>query len=152
VENNADITKETPLKEALNLASPCRCGSCNNGCKYGSGIMVGKDAENIASFLKITKSELEKEYIEEVEQFGKKFQRPKLIRKGKPYGKCAFFDEEKGCKIHEAKPLQCRTSIACKDYGEKLSLWFMHNYLIDEKDEKSKKEYEIYKKSGGKIL
>ena len=147
------ISKDTKLKEVLKLAAPCRCNSCSTGCKYGSGFLIGDDAENISKFLKVTKKELEGKYLEEAEQFSRKLWRPKLLRKaGKPYGKCIFYDEERGCTIHPVKPLQCKTSIACKPYGKELSLWFMHNYIIDENDENSMKEYEIYLKSGGEKL
>lgn len=147
------ITRNMPLKEVLNLAHPCRCGACSNGCKFGSGFLAEDDAKRLAKFLGITDKELKEKYLEEVEQFNTKLLRPKLERKeNKPYGKCIFFDKEIGCKIHEAKPLQCKVSMGCKDYGEDLSLWFMHNYIINENDAKSMEEYEAYLESGGKKL
>ncbi|MBS3114214.1 hypothetical protein J4448_03860 [Candidatus Woesearchaeota archaeon] len=80
------ITKNTPLKEVLQLAAPCRCNSCNHGCKFGSGSLVGDDSKNIARFLNIPEEDLKKGFLEEIELFNKKLQRPKLIReKGKPY-------------------------------------------------------------------
>lgn len=147
------ITKSTSVKEVLKLTHPCRCDACSNGCKYGSGFMIGDDSKKLAKFLAISEKELKEKYLEEVEQFHTKLLRPKLERKGnKPYGKCIFFDEKQGCKIHEAKPLQCKVSMGCKDYGEELSLWFMHNYIVKEDDEKSMEEFNVYLKSGGKIL
>ena len=147
------ISKNTPLKEVLKLAHPCRCHACSNGCRYGSGFLAGDDAKNLAKFLGIGEEELKQKYLEEAEQFSAKLLRPKLKRKqGMPYGKCIFFGEKEGCKVHEAKPLQCRISMGCKDYGKELTLWFMHNCIVNENDEKSMKEFNVYLKSGGKTL
>ena len=147
------IHKNTPLKEVLKLASPCQCNACNHGCKFGSGSLVGDDAKNIAKFLNISESDLKKGFLEEIELLNKKLLRPKLIReKSKPYGRCVFFDDEKGCTIHEVKPLECRTSIQCKDYGEELSVWFMVNHVIDPNDAESVRQYAKYIRSGGKLI
>ena len=149
--NEIIISKNTPLSEVLALSSPCMCDSCNNGCKHGSGILIGNDRENIAKFLKITEKELDEKYLEETEQFNKKFQRPKLLRQGKPFGQCVFFDG-KGCKVHEVKPLQCKTAIACKDYGEDVSSWFLANNLLDLNDAEAIRQYKQYQDNGGKII
>jgi Fe-S-cluster containining protein len=147
------IHKDTELKEVLKLAAPCMCNSCRNGCKYGSGFLVGNDSKNMAKFLSIPEADLKRDYLEEVEMFNNKMLRPKLLRKGNnPYGRCIYYDDEKGCMIHQAKPLQCRTSIACKGYGEELSLWFMVNYIVDAKDPKSIEEFSKYLKYGGKTI
>lgn len=147
------ITKNTPLKDVLELAAPCRCNSCNHGCKFGSGSLAGDDAKKIASFLGISEEDLKKGFLEEVELFNKKLQRPKLIReKSKPYGRCVFYDDKNGCTIHEVKPLECKTSINCKDYGEELSVWFMVNHVIDSNDAESVRQYATYLKAGGKVI
>ncbi|MBI2558105.1 YkgJ family cysteine cluster protein [Candidatus Woesearchaeota archaeon] len=147
------IHKNTPLKEVLKLAAPCRCDSCNHGCKYGSGSLAGDDAKHIAKFLGISEEELKKGFLEEAELFNKKLLRPKLIKKSnKPYGRCMFFDDEKGCTIHEVKPLECKTSMQCKDYGEELSVWFMINHVVDASDAESLRQYAQYLKSGGKLM
>ena len=147
------INKNTPLKEVLNLAAPCRCNACNHGCKFGSGSLAGNDVKNIAVFLNIKEEELKNHFLEEIELFNKKVSRPKLIREqGKPYGRCVFFDDEKGCTIHPVKPLECKTSIQCRDYGEDLSVWFMVNHVIDTNDAESIRQYANYIKSGGKVI
>lgn len=147
------IHKNTPLKDVLQLAAPCRCDSCNNGCKFGSGSLVGEDSKNIAKFLNISEERLKNGFLEEVELFNKKLLRPKLKRKNdKPYGKCVFFDDEKGCTIHPVKPLECKTSIQCKDYGQDLSIWFMVNFVIDPNDPESIRQYAKYIESGGKTI
>ena len=147
------IHKNTPLKEVLKLAAPCKCNACNHGCKYGSGSLAGDDAKKISAFLEISEEELKKGFLEEVELFNKKILRPKLIReKSKPYGQCVFYDEQKGCTIHEVKPLECKTSISCRDYGEDLSIWFMVNHVVDPNDAESVRQFAQYIKSGGKLI
>ena len=147
------LTKNTTLREVFKLVHPCRCVKCENGCNYGSGFLIGDDLNKIAQFLGITEKEAKEKYFEEVEQFNAKLIRPKLGRKeNRPYGKCVFFDEKTGCKIHEVKPLQCKIAMPCKDYGEDLMLWFMHKYMINPKDTESVRQYGIYLKSGGKTL
>lgn len=115
--------------------------------------MAGSDAKRLAKFLDVSESDLKKGFLEEIELFNKKLLRPRLIReKGKPYGKCVFFDDKKGCTVHEVKPLECRTSIQCKDYGEELSIWFMLNHAVDPNDAESIRQYAKYIKSGGKLI
>lgn len=147
------ITKNTPLKEVLKLAAPCRCNACNNGCEFGSGFLAGEDAKNISKFLNIPEEELKSRFLEEAELFNKKSFRPKLLRhKNKPYGRCIFYNHEKGCTVHPVKPLECKTSISCKDYGEELSVWFKVNYLVDSSDPESIRQYAQCIKSGGKLI
>ena len=147
------ITKNTPLKEVLNLAAPCQCNACNHGCKYGSGSLAEGDSKKMAEFLKISEEDLKKDFLEEVELFNKKVLRPRLLRKkGKIHGRCVFYSDSKYCTIHEVKPLECKTSMGCKDYGEELSVWFMVNHIIDAKDPESIRQYAQYIKTGGKVI
>ena len=118
--------------------------------------MVGDDAKNIAEFKGVGEEELNDKFLEEAELFNTRLLRPKILRKGKPYGKCIFFDEEKGCTVHPVKPLQCRVSMGCKDYGEDISRWFMLNFQVNPDDPESVRQYAIYLKSnrplpGGKL-
>lgn len=147
------IHKNTPLKEVLKLAAPCQCNACNNGCKFGSGSLAGDDAKQIAAFLDVSEEDLKKGFLEEVELFNKKLLKPRLIRQGnKPYGRCVFYDDVKGCTIHPVKPLECKTSINCRDYGDELSVWFMINHAVDANDAESIRQYAQYLKSGGKVI
>lgn len=150
--NNAKLTKNTPLKEVLKLAHPCKCEACTVGCRHGSGFLIDEDVPKIAKFLGIAEEVLKKEFLEEVEKFNTKRYRPKILRKNKPYGKCIFFDEEIGCRVHEVKPLECKISMGCKYYGEQLSLWFMLNHFVNKDDAESVRQYTSYLKSGGKTL
>jgi len=146
------LKKNTELKEVLKLVNPCRCNACTVGCRHGSGFLVQEDIPEIAKFLRVSEEVLKKEFLEEVEKFNTKLFRPKIIRKGKPYGKCIFFDEKIGCKVHEVKPQECKISMGCKDYGEQISLWFMLNNFVNENDPESIRQYHTHLKSGGKTL
>jgi len=142
------ITKNTPISEILKLSQECRqCGHC---CSHGSGFLIGDDLKNIAEFLGVTEKEVKEEYLEEKELFNTKLLRPKLIKRDKPYGKCIFLENKK-CKIHKVKPLQCRVG-NCNEYGERLSIWFMLNYLVNNEDPESIRQYAAYLKSGGKTI
>ena len=136
------ITKKTPLKKILEIGRECRrCGHC---CRYGSGALASDDIKNISKYLDITEQKLKSDYLEEIEKFNTRLFRPKLIRKGKPYGQCIFFDE--GCSINKVKPTECRTG-NCGKHGEELSKWFMLNYFVNEKDPESIRQYSIYLKT-----
>lgn len=147
-----NLTKNTHVEEVLKLSNPCKCESCSVGCKHGSGCLVKEDIPRIAKFMGITEEVLKKEFLEEVEKFNTKKYRPKILRKDKPYGKCIFFDEEIGCKVHEVKPLECKISMGCKDFGENLSSWFMLNHFVNKDDAESVRQYASYLKTGGKTL
>ena len=146
------LAKNTPINEVLKLTNPCKCEACTVGCKHGSGFLVEEDSPRIAKFMNISEDVLKKEFLEEVEKFNTKRFRPRILRKDKPYGKCIFFDEDIGCKVHEVKPLECKISMGCKDYGEQLSLWFMLNHFVNKDDAESIRQFATYLKSGGKTL
>jgi Fe-S-cluster containining protein len=120
--------------------------------RFGCGFLVDEDIQKIAKHLGVTDEVLKKEFLEEVEKFDTKKYRPKILRKDKPYGKCVFFDKEIGCRVHEVKPLECKITMGCKDYGEQLSLWFMLNHFVNENNPESIRQFAIYLKSGGKTL
>jgi hypothetical protein len=146
------ITKDSTEKEVLKLTHPCKCEACTVGCKHGSGVLADEDIPRLAKFMGLSEDVLKKEFLEEIEKFNTKKYRPKILRKDKPYGKCIFFDEGIGCKVHEAKPLECKIAMGCKDYGEQLSLWFMLNQFVDKNDAESVRQFASYLKIGGKTL
>lgn len=142
------ISKNTPINEILKLSQECRqCGHC---CSHGSGFLIGNDLKNIAEYLQITEKELKEKYLEEKELFNTKLLRPKLKTNDKPYGKCIFLIENK-CTINKVKPLQCKVG-NCNKHGEKLSMWFMLNYLVNKDDPESIRQYAAYLKAGGKTI
>ena len=136
----------------MKLAHPCKCDACTVGCKHGSGVFAPGEIEKLAEFMNVDEEVLKKEFLEEVEKFNTKKLRPKILRKNKQYGKCIFFDEKSRCKIHDAKPLECKISMGCKDYGEDIIIWFMMNHYFNPDDPESVRQYKIYAESGGKIL
>lgn len=142
------IKKQTPLSKILELGK--KCDRKNNCCKHGSGFLCNDDLKNIAKHLGTTEKEVTEKYLEEKELFNTKLLRPKLKSQNKPYGECIFF-EEKGCSIHKVKPLQCKVG-NCNQYGEQLSQWFMLNYLVNNNDPESIRQYAAYLKSGGKTI
>ncbi|MBW2980365.1 YkgJ family cysteine cluster protein [Candidatus Woesearchaeota archaeon] len=143
------ITKNTTLKKVLELGKACKkCGHC---CSHGSGALDEGDLKKIAKFLETSEKELKKTCLEEIEKFNTKRLRPVTVKKDKPYGRCVFFNKEKGCVIHQVKPLECKTG-NCSEHGEDLSLWFTLNYYLNADDPGSVRQYAAYLKSGGKTL
>lgn len=119
----------------------------------GSGILVGDDRKHLAALLGMDEKKMEWRFLEKVEQFNKTFYRPKLMRKeGMPYGRCIFLDKKGMCKVHDAKPLQCKIAMGCRSYGEDISLWFLLNYLLDNGDPEAIRQFKLYLDAGGKTL
>jgi len=150
-----DIVKDTPLKEILKLTPACSCDACNHGCKFGSGYFVDGQISKVAEYMNISLDELKKKYLTKEIMLNRIMYRPKRKReKAKmPFGECIFFDSNKErCKIHLVKPLQCQIAMGCRDYGEDIMTWFLVNYVLDLDDNESIREYNIYIKSGGKVL
>jgi len=143
-----EITANLSLKDALKLTHACSCNACSNSCKYSSGAFIEGEIEKVAKFLGIEKTEFEKKYTEEVTRFATTRKRPKVLRNGKPYGKCIFY--ENGCKIHNVKPMECKLSMGCKTYGEELMNWFNIKFFFDKDNPDSLREYKLYLDAGGK--
>ena len=146
------LNKNTSVNEVLKLTHPCKCDACTVGCRHGSGAFADEEIKKLAEHLKIDEDVLKKEFLETVERFNTKKFRPRILRHDKQYGKCIFFDEKLGCRIHEAKPLECKVAMGCKENGEQLTLWFMLNHFVNENDPQSIRDYASYLKSGGKTL
>jgi len=147
-----EITKETPTEEIIKLAPDCRCNACEIGCKFGAGFLAKGDGEKLAKLMGISEDELKAKYLEEVEMFNTKMLRPKLVKKAdNPYGRCIFFDDKKGCTVHQAKPLQCRTSMGCRDYGQELTVWFYLNHAVNPDDAESIRQWSTFLKHNPSI-
>ena len=141
------------MEKVMKLTHPCRCPKCENSCKFGSGAMVKEDMKNLAEFLQITEKKLKKKYLEKTTKFNTTRYRPKLEREDdKPYGKCVFYDDVKGCTVHIVKPMECKIAMGCKEYGEELITWFNLQHYLNSKDPESLRQYKIYLESGGKTL
>lgn len=140
-------------EDVLKLVHPCRCKRCEHPCTFGSGAFIEGEIEKLTTFLDINQKEVNEKYLEKLTKFNTTLFRPKIIRKDdNPYGKCIFFDDINGCKIHAVKPFECKVAMGCKDYGEELITWFDLNYFFDPDDLGSLREYKIYIESGGSVL
>ena len=97
------ITKDTSEQEILKMAHPCNCSKCKHGCTMGSGFLAKGDLKKLSEFLFITEEKVKEKYLEEIELFNKKLLRPRFP---KPFGKCIFFDSEKGCTVHDPESIR----------------------------------------------
>ena len=140
------ITKQTPIEYVLKLAKDCeKCGHC---CGYGSGYFLDDDIERIRKHMGLPKDEFIKEFLVEAEGFNTKLHKAKLDKKkGRPYGTCVFYEKEKGCVVHDIKPLHCRVSMGCGEHGQGLSIWFTLNYLVNPNDPESVRQWATYLKN-----
>ena len=129
------IEKKTPLSKVLELGVECKqCGHC---CSHGTGYVLVSEA-----------GKYDEKYLEEKKVFNTKVF--KFKTKGKPFGKCVFLKNNK-CSIHKKKPLHCRVG-NCGENGEELSVWFTLNYLVNETDPESIRQWKVYLESGGKNI
>lgn len=144
--DTTEITASSDAESVLTMAnarSHKDCEVCNNGCRMGSGVLAPEDESKIAEYMKISIEELRRDFLEPVTRFNTTMQRPKLLRHGKSYGKCVFFDEQKKCMINDVKPLECKTA-TCDPIGEKTSQWFMLKYFVNPSDNESLRQWNSY--------
>ena len=140
-------------EKIMKLVHPCRCNKCENPCKFGSGAFIKGEISKSAKLMGLKKKKFEKEYTEELTKFNTTLRRPKILREDdKPYGKCIFYEEDVGCKIHQAKPYECKVAMGCKSYGEELITWFDLKFFLNPEDKESLRQYKIYVESGGHVL
>ena len=145
------ITTKTTKKQLTQLSPPCRCKACEIGCFYGSGVLDDADTPNIAKHLNISVEQLKKEYLEEIEKFHTKKFRPRIIKKETteknkqmPFGQCIFFD--KGCTIHDVKPMECAVSSGCNGHGETINQWVMIKQFVNPSDAESVRQWHAWTK------
>jgi len=137
------ITKTTPVRMLRELGNDCKkCGHC---CSHGVGMLAPDDVGKIAKFLNISEDELKEKYLVEIEMFNTKVFKPKSIKKGKPYGKCVFLGKNTECSIHIAKPFQC-IIMNCRPDAEQAIQWFYLNYLVNQDDPESIRQWASYLK------
>lgn len=76
------------------------CGEC---CRIKEGYVwiSRKDMDRLVEETGLPKSEFKRLYTEVVDKF--------IVLKSFPNGDCIFYDEKIGCKVYDARPLQCRT-------------------------------------------
>ncbi len=148
------ITKDLPMHKAVELGVCHKeCQDCRERCKKGSGAFAPHQLETLSKHLSLSIEELKQHYLEEVERFSTKLHRPKIIRekKNRPYGRCIFYDDKDGCKIHSVKPLECAISTH-GDTGKDLHTWFTLNYFVDPEKRNSIRDWAIHLELGGKTI
>ncbi len=143
------ITKNLPKEVVLELGKK-ECKNCTKCCEFSSGFLAEGDLKELSTFLGMKEEEVKEKYLEEAELFNKKLLRPKMIRKGKPYGRCIFL-KKNGCSVHPARPLMCRLG-TCDNHGEDLHVWFKLNHVLDLDDPESVRQFAAYLRSGGKTI
>ncbi len=79
------------------------CISCGDCCRISDGyVWLTHEIEHaICELLDISAEEFRKSYTEVVDK--------KVALKSLSNGDCIFYNEKQGCKIYDARPLQCRT-------------------------------------------
>jgi Fe-S-cluster containining protein len=139
------ITTKTPERYIEKLSADCKkCGHC---CSYDSGIFLNDDIKRIAKHLNLPEKEVIDRFLQERTIFNKKIFKAKLVKQGKPYGHCVFLHENKSCTIHKVKPIHCRLSSGCGEYGQQTNIWYMLNYIIDKADPQAIRDWAEYLKT-----
>lgn len=137
------ITKATPKSVIEEIGK--ECDRCNNCCKYDAGIVLEEDIPRIAKHLNMNNQDFKEKHLIPHERFNKACYKPRQEKeKGKPYGRCTFLDEQKGCMIHDVKPLHCKVCSAKSKNGEAITQWFALNYLVDKDDAESVRQWSIF--------
>lgn len=149
------IHKNTPIIEVLKLGH-CSggkdCHHCQQGCQQGSGCFAEEQIPVAAKFLKLDENKFKELWLEPITRFNTTLFRPKIKRdKNQHSGQCIFFDHEKGCLIHEVKPLECQISNH-NEFGEALHTWFTLNHFVNPTDPQSVREWATYIESGGALI
>ncbi len=96
------------------------CQRCSACCRHEPGyvFLSGKDLEALSENFKISKKEFLKKYCRKIDIGG--FSRISLNEK-RNYD-CIFW-EKGGCKVYNARPLQCRTYPFWRPYMESEEDW-----------------------------
>lgn len=142
------ITKNTPKEDVLKIAnkkSHKACRKCVESCERTSAIFLGRDIKRFAKNKGISEEEAKKRYMEEKELFNTKIHRAKQIKDKLPQGRCVFLKNDL-CSIHEFKPLYCQIG-TCEPEGQQTMLWFTLNFLVNENDPESIRQWAIYLKT-----
>ena len=143
-----DLTFTIDTPEEVIEQHGLECDKCNQCCKVDAGIVLQEDLQRIADYLQIPVEELKNEFLVEHEKFNTKVWKLKQLKeKDKPYGPCVFLKEDKGCVIHEVKPKHCKLCSTKSKHGEKLSIWFALNYLVNADDPESIRQSASYLKT-----
>lgn len=111
----------------------CTCERCVGACKHQPGWFAPGEVEKAAALLGMTQHDFEQKYlVREYWVFGAgdvgpdHVPAPRKVFQAEGYNRasyadawgddrCVFLDENDRCKIHAAKPLECRGLVQCED-------------------------------------
>jgi len=148
------ISKETPEDIIAHYGKECtRCNYC---CTVDSGILFEDDVTRIADWMRLPRDAFIEQFLDEHERFNTKCWKLKQIREdNKPYGRCILLNE-KGCSVHEVKPLYCKLLSTVSKHGQQLAVWFALHYFVNPDDPESIRQWAQYTKThptipGGRV-
>ncbi|MCK5832053.1 YkgJ family cysteine cluster protein [bacterium] len=120
-----------------------RCGDCCRGINAYVWLYRG-DIEAMAELLSMSVADFKAKYTEVFEK--------SMVLKSFPNGDCIFYNEDSGCKIHKARPIQCRAFPFWAEYLRNPRSWALvakHCPGVDSGELHSKEEIEDYLKKMG---
>lgn len=85
----------------INFRFECQSGCVNCCARPGDVFLTAEDHSRIADYLSLGEAEFSDRYCAPEDEQG--------LRLSNPSQTSCHFLEESGCRIHEVKPLQCRT-------------------------------------------
>ncbi|MFH1409479.1 MAG: YkgJ family cysteine cluster protein [Nanoarchaeota archaeon] len=153
------IKKTTKTKTIIELGKGCGalCHWSGHCCKHTSAILVGNEKKELAEDMGLSEKEFEKRYLEDTTRFNTKLKQFKQRReKGRPHGPCIMLTETNRCRIHDIKPLYCRTGNCRNEHGEAIAVWFALNHFVNTNDAESMRQWAAYLRThptiqGGKL-
>ena len=108
------------------MSKSCTCKKCVNACKISPGWFAPGEAEKAAELLGMPFKEFRQKYII-IDYWvdGANVYAPRKLGVDEDldlasygYGfteaRCTFLDENDRCKIHAAKPMECREAMCCE--------------------------------------
>jgi Fe-S-cluster containining protein len=85
---------------AENIEEHVDCTACANCCRVATAVVLERDVERLARYLRITPARFLAEYAMESEEEGR------ILRRGNEAG-CVFLDGNE-CTVYEARPESCQ--------------------------------------------
>jgi len=122
----------TPIKNKKKRSMGCTCSECIEACVDGlPGIFAPGEAEKAAKLLGMSFKKFKKFLIKEYNTHDVFMWTPRKVgldedRKesdwGSPFqkGRCVFLDDKDRCKIHKAKPKECREAFCCSGVNKNM--------------------------------
>jgi len=119
------------------MSEGCCCGKCVKACTVRPGWFMPGEAEKAAAFLGMPFKRFQRIYLiwdwwsgesdikvlspfkQSKNEFPRRNFSGGVASWGWPFqsGRCVFLTKDDRCKIHEAKPYECRMTLCCRDDG-----------------------------------